>query len=79
MRSRDYDIPPEFVDQYERALVIIGEDGHFDIDAMETLIADSVRTGSLEESIDWRTFVDMSYLNQAYEELGMSNRVKSYD
>jgi ABC-type nitrate/sulfonate/bicarbonate transport system substrate-binding protein len=78
MTGRDYEIPPEFVDQYERALQIIGIDGHFEIAAMEALIADSVRTGSLEESVDWRTIVDMSYLNQAYEELGMSDRVVDY-
>ncbi len=78
MRGRGYDIPDTFVEQYERALSIIGSDGHFDIEAMETLLADSVRTGSLESEIDWREFVDMSYLNQAYTELGLSDRTQDY-
>lgn len=78
MRSRNYDIPKAFVDQYNKALYIIGADGHFSIKAMDKLIADSVRTGSLSKSVDWRTFVDMSYLNSAYKELGMNKRVKNY-
>ena len=78
MRSRDYDIPESFVAQYPKALKIIGADGHFSIKAMDQLIVDSVRTGSLVKSIDWRTFIDMSYLNTAYKELGMPERVRNY-
>ena len=79
MRNRGYEIPQEFVDQYERQMNIINDSENFDIAAMETLIADSVRTGSLEESIDWRQFVDMSYLEQAYRELGMEDEIQSYE
>jgi branched-chain amino acid transport system substrate-binding protein len=79
MRSREYEIPQAFVDQYERAQTIIGDDGYFDPVAMDTLIADAVRVGNLEQSIDWREFIDLSYLNQAYTELGMADRIKDPD
>jgi len=79
MRARGYEIPQAFVDQYERQMNIINDSENFDIAAMETLIADSVRTGSLEESIDWRQFVDMTYLEQAYRELGMESEIQSYE
>ena len=78
MRARGYEIPQAFVDQYERQMNIINDSENFDIAAMETLIEDSVRTGSLEASIDWREFVDMSYLEQAYRELGMESEIQSY-
>lgn len=71
MRARGYEIPQEFVDQYERQMNIINDGEFFDPVAMETLIQDSVRTGSLEEYVDWHEFVDLSYLEQAYKELGM--------
>jgi hypothetical protein len=43
---------------------------------MNQLIDDAVRTGNLEQPIDWHEFVDLSYLNQAYEELGMADRIR---
>ncbi len=76
MRGRNYEFPQSFIDQYERAIDIQGVDGNFDIAAMEALIADSVRTGSLDEAIDWRRFVDMSFLQTAFEELGMDARIR---
>ncbi len=76
MRSRDYEIPDVFVEQYPRAISILGEDGYFTADTMETMLADAVKTGSLEGEVDWRDFVDLSYLNQAYEELGMADRIR---
>jgi len=79
MRDRDYEIPPEFVDQYERAWTIIGDDGYFDPTAMDTLIADAVRVGNLETSIDWHDFADLRYLDQAYVELGMADRIRDPD
>ena len=78
MRKRGYDIPESFAEGYKKAMFEISEDGHFTIESMEKLISDSVRTGSLVKHVDWRTFVDMSYLNTAYKELGMDDRVKDY-
>lgn len=71
MKERGYEFPQAFIDLYERQLEILNFTGHFNVEAMEKLIADSVRTGSLEEEIDWREFTEMSYLNTAYEELGL--------
>lgn len=71
MTSRGYEFPQAFIDGYERHLANQSPTGHFNVEAMEKLISDSVRTGSLEETIDWREFTDMSYLNTAFEELGL--------
>jgi ABC-type nitrate/sulfonate/bicarbonate transport system substrate-binding protein len=71
MLARGYEFPQAFIDQYELQLDILNPTGQFNVAAMETLIADSVRTGSLEEEIDWHEFCDMSYLNTAFEELGL--------
>ena len=76
MRSRDYEIPDIFVEQYPRSVSILGEDGYFSADTMETMLADALKTGSLEGEVDWRDFVDLSYLNTAYEELGMADRIR---
>jgi hypothetical protein len=76
MRGREYEIPPEFVENYERDWAIISSDGYFTTETMNQLIDDAVRTGNLEQPIDWHEFVDLSYLNQAYEELGMADRIR---
>lgn len=71
MKSRGYEFPDTFVEQYPRDLAIMSPDGQFDVAAMNKLIADSVRTGSMDKAIDWRDFTAMEYLNTAFEELGM--------
>ena len=78
MRNRGYEIPQEFVDQYELQMRIINDGENFNVDSMETLIQDAVKTGSLEQYVDWHDFVDMSYLEQAYKELGMDDQIQSY-
>ena len=79
MQSRGYEIPPEFVENYERDWIIISSDGYFDPASMDTLIADAVKAENLESSIDWHEFVDLSYLNQAYRELDMADRIRDPD
>ena len=79
MRGREYEIPQAFVDQYERQMLIIGDDPYFDAAAMDTLIQDAVNVGNLEAFIDWREFVDFSYLNQAYIELGRADEIRDPD
>ncbi len=54
-------------------LVIVGPSGC----GKTTFIADAVRTGNPEQSIAWQEFFDLSYLNQAYTELGMTNRIRN--
>lgn len=78
MESRGYEFPQAFIDEYDRAVAINSPTGQFDIAAMDTLIADSVMTGSLEKEIDWREFVRMDYLNEAYKQLGMDDMVVDY-
>ena len=78
LESRGYEFPQAFIDQYDRAVAINSPTGQFSIEAMETLIADSVKTGSLEKEIDWREFTRMEYLNEAYKELGMDDMVVDY-
>jgi ABC-type nitrate/sulfonate/bicarbonate transport system substrate-binding protein len=78
MESRGYEFPPSFIAEYDRAVQINSPTGHFSVESMETLIADSVKTGSLETEIDWREFVRMDYLNTAYKELGMDDMVVDY-
>ena len=65
-------------EMYDRAVAINSPTGQFDIDRMEKLIADAVKTGSLDREIDWREFVRMDYLNEAYRELGMDDMVVDY-
>lgn len=78
MESRGYEFPPSFIEEYDRAVTINSATGHFTVETMETLIADAVKTGSLEEEIDWREFVRMDYLNEAYRQLGMEDMVVDY-
>lgn len=78
MEGRGYEFSDIFRELYEADLNVISATGHFNIEAMETLIADAVRTGNIEKEIDWREFVRMDYLNQAYQELGMDDKVVNY-
>jgi ABC-type nitrate/sulfonate/bicarbonate transport system substrate-binding protein len=78
MESRDYEFSDTFKELYPRDVSIISSTGHFNPEAMETLIADAVKVGNLEKEIDWREFVRMDYLNQAYKELGMDDQVVDY-
>lgn len=78
MTSRGYEFPPSFVAEYARAVAINSPTGQFEIDAMEKLIADSIATGSLEGEIDWRSFVNMDYQNEAYRKLDMEDMVRNY-
>lgn len=78
MESRGYEFSDTFRELYEADVNVISSTGHFDIAAMEKLIADAVKVGNLEKEIDWREFVRMDYLNQAYKELGMDDKVVNY-
>lgn len=53
MESRGYEFPEAFIAQYDRAVEINSPTGTFDVAAMDKLIADAVKTGSLETEIDW--------------------------
>jgi len=78
MQSRGYEFPEAFIEQYDRAVAINSATGQFDIAAMETLMADALKTGSLDKAVDWRDIVRMDYLNQAYKDLGMDDQVVNY-
>jgi hypothetical protein len=78
MESRGYEFSDTFRELYEADVNVISSTGHFDIAAMEKLIADAVKTGNIEKEIDWREFVRMDYLNQAYKELGLDDKVVNY-
>lgn len=78
MEGRGYEFSDTFKELYDKDLSIMSPTGHFKIEAMEKLIADAVRTGNIEKEIDWREFVRMDYLNQAYKELGLDDQVVNY-
>ena len=78
MESRGYEFSDIFKELYDKDLSIISPTGHFKSESMEKLIADAVRVGNIEKEIDWREFVRMDYLNQAYKELGMEDKVVDY-
>jgi ABC-type nitrate/sulfonate/bicarbonate transport system substrate-binding protein len=78
MESRGYEFSDDFKELYPRDVAILSPTGQFNIKAMETLIADAVKTGNLEKEIDWREFARMDYLNQAYKELGMDDQIVDY-
>jgi ABC-type nitrate/sulfonate/bicarbonate transport system substrate-binding protein len=78
MEGRGYEFSDTFRELYEADVNVISATGHFNIEAMETLIADAVKVGNIEKEIDWREFARMDYLNQAYRELGMDDKVVEY-
>lgn len=75
MLSRGYEFPQTFIDTYESLLNIMSPTGNFNPDAMVRLIQDAVKTGNLTTEVDWHTFVDFSYQNQAFRELGREDLV----
>ncbi|HET7087466.1 MAG TPA: ABC transporter substrate-binding protein [Anaerolineae bacterium] len=75
MKSRGYEFPEAFVLGYEDLLAIMSPTGTFTVDTMVKLIQDAVKAGTLEKEVDWHTFVDLKYQNQAFKELGRDDLV----
>jgi ABC-type nitrate/sulfonate/bicarbonate transport system substrate-binding protein len=73
-----YEIPPEFVELYKVELDQISPDGGFEsAEAMDEFVKILQKTGDLPEGIDWRNYVDMTYVWAAQDALGLPRRPAS--
>jgi len=73
-----YDIPQSFRDLYKVELAQLSPDGGWkDAQAMDDFVKQLAITGSVPEGLDWRPFVDLSYLWKAQEALGLPRRPAS--
>lgn len=75
MKSKNYDFPQDFIDIYEPSLNIMSLTGTFSPDAMVSLLQASVKAGTLKTMPDWKKFVKLDYLNQAFKELGRADLI----
>lgn len=67
-----YDIPDSFRELYEVELAQLSHDGGWDkAEDMDEFVATLVATGNLPEDIEWRDYVDLTYLWRAQEALGL--------
>lgn len=75
MRELGFEIPPAFEAQYEVELDQISPDGGFEsAEAMDKFVADLAETGSVPKDLDWRKYVDLTYLWAAQDALGIPRR-----
>jgi ABC-type nitrate/sulfonate/bicarbonate transport system substrate-binding protein len=75
VRDYGFEVPPEFVAQYEEELGQISPDGGFgDPALMDDFMAQLVVTGNVPEGAEWRDHFDFKYIWAAQEELGLPRR-----
>ncbi|MPZ51422.1 MAG: hypothetical protein GEU79_01585 [Acidimicrobiia bacterium] len=77
MIDRGFDIPQEFIDQYEVELEQFSPDGGFETSEMDDFVELLVEVGDLPEGIEWRDHFDPTYLWAAQDELGLPRRPDS--
>ncbi len=71
MRDRGFEIPDEFVEQYEVEIQQYSEDGGFEVAAMDTFIDALKETGDVPAEAEWRDYMDFTYLWEAQDSLGI--------
>ncbi|CAI8363627.1 MAG: Uncharacterised protein [SAR116 cluster bacterium] len=74
MRSKGFDIPPEFEAQYETELDQICKDGGFSEESMDGFAQGVRDLGQVPADFDWRDAVDLRFLHAAQESLGLTKR-----
>lgn len=77
MREHDFEIPEDFVDQYQVEIEQISPDGGFEVADMEDLVTTELELGLLPEGMDWREHVDLEPLWEAQEAAGLKRRPAS--
>ncbi|OGO16737.1 MAG: hypothetical protein A2Z14_13945 [Chloroflexi bacterium RBG_16_48_8] len=73
MKKRGYEFPDAFIEQYHYEVADIEDTGTFNPETMEQLVNESVEYGLIPSYIDWKEFMRMEYLNQAFDELGFDS------
>jgi ABC-type nitrate/sulfonate/bicarbonate transport system substrate-binding protein len=74
MRSKGFDIPPEFEAQYETELNQICKDGGFTEASMDSFAQGVRDLGQVPPDFDWRDAVDLRFLHAAQDALGIPRR-----
>jgi ABC-type nitrate/sulfonate/bicarbonate transport system substrate-binding protein len=74
MRSKGFEIPPEFEAQYETELDQISNDGGFSEESMDGFAQGVIDLGQVPENFDWRDHVDLRFLHAAQDSLGIPRR-----
>jgi ABC-type nitrate/sulfonate/bicarbonate transport system substrate-binding protein len=78
MRDLGFEIPPEFEAEYKLELDQLSPDGGFEsADVMDKFVESLAVTGEVPQGLDWRPFVDMTYVWAAQEALGLPKRPAS--
>jgi ABC-type nitrate/sulfonate/bicarbonate transport system substrate-binding protein len=78
MKSRNYDMPQDFIDIYQESLNIMSPTGNFDPKAMQTLLQASLKAGTIKSIPDLKGFINLDYQNQAFKELGRADLVMTF-
>ncbi len=74
MRSKGFDIPPEFEAQYETELDQICKDGGFTEESMDSFAQGVIDLQQVPADFNWRDAVDLRFLHAAQESLGLAKR-----
>ena len=74
MKGYGFDIPQDFIDAYENEAADLSADGGFDPVQLDTLIDEFKMLGFIEEDVEWRDHVDLTYLWAAQDALGIPRR-----
>ncbi len=78
MRDLGFSIPPAFEAQYKLELDQISPDGGFEsAEVMDKFVESLAVTGSVPKGLDWRKYVDMTYVWAAQEANGLPRRPAS--
>ena len=78
VRDFGFEITPEFVEQYDQELLQISPDGGFSgAEAMDQFMEVQKMTGAVPEDVEWRDYVDMTFVWAAQDALGLPRRPES--
>jgi ABC-type nitrate/sulfonate/bicarbonate transport system substrate-binding protein len=78
MRDLGFEIPPEFEAQYQVELDQMSPDGGFEsAEVMDKFVESLGETGDVPKGLDWRPFIDLTYVWAAQEKLGLPKRPAS--
>ncbi|MBK5265955.1 MAG: ABC transporter substrate-binding protein [Acidimicrobiia bacterium] len=74
MKGYGFDLPQDFIDAYADEAGDLSVDGGFNPVQLDTLMDEFKLLGFMDESVEWRDHVDMTYLWAAQDALGIPRR-----
>lgn len=74
MQGYGFDMPQDFIDAYENEAADLSADGGFNPSQLDTLMDEFKMLGFIDDAVEWRDHVDLTYLWAAQDALEITRR-----